>query len=1110
MTQVTPARLLDSPPEEAFDRLTRLAARLLGAPVALVTFVSDHHAFFKSAVGLPEPWATRRTTPIAYSFCRHVVASGAPLVIEDARRHAAVRANPAIRELGWIAYAGVPLTTPDGRTAGSLCAIDSLPRIWSPRDVALLQDLAASVVTEIELRYPDGRRPAAAPLPPTLPPPPAAAPVDPTSGVFEASALPMGLVLPDGRWLRANRALAHLLGTSPEALAGCPADGFTHPADRGAEAEGSRLLLAGECASYVAEKRLLREGDEPLWVLSTVTLVPDGEGTPAHFLVALQDVSDRKRAELDLRLREERYRLAAETTQDAIWDWDLLTDRIVWDERAEGIFGYRRPTFGASASWWYERLHAEDRERVVTGMHTAIARGAAGWSDQYRFRRADGGYAHVRDRAAIVRDEAGDAVRMVGALVDTSEQTRSELLARGQSRLLEQIAAGLELGAVLDRAVRLVEVHGVDVLACVLVLDAEAGALRLAAGPNLPAGLAGALSAVPLEPDAGPSALAAMRRERVVFGDLARESATERWRGPLLEEGIRASWSTPLFATDGGLLGALEVHCREPRAPGEADLRLAELASHLAEIALERERSQDALARSMQLLEQVLDHLPVGVWVLDRDARVRFGNPAGRAIWGGARYAGREDLAAGRGWWADSGQPIAPGEWAGERALLQGETSLNELVQIETFEGVQKTILSSAVPLRSLDAEIAGAIILNEDITERRAGEEALRRSEEQLRHAQKLEAVGQLAGGIAHDFNNLLTGILSYSDLILQELHADDPIRGDIEQIRHAGQRAAGLTRQLLAFSRRQVLQPRVLSLNGSVAELEPMLRRVAGDRVVLATELDPGLWYVMADPGQLEQVLVNLVANARDAMPAGGRVTIATANLQFHATDDARGNGVRPGAYVTLGVTDTGMGMDVPTQARIFDPFFTTKEPGKGTGLGLSTVYGIVEQSGGHIAVESAPGRGATFTIFLPRHAGPALAAEGQVDRRGLPGGTETLLVVEDEAAVRSSARRLLESHGYTVIEARHGADALRSLEEGDRQIDLVLTDLVMPEMGGRELVERLRTRHPAMKVLFMSGYSERAVNTGGAMPPGTGFLEKPFTVEQLTRRTREMLDA
>ena len=699
----------------------------------------------------------------------------------------------------------------------------------------------------------------------------------------------------------------------------------------------------------------------------------------------------------------------------------------------------------------------------MSGIQSAIARGAETWADAYRFRRADGSYAHVQDRGAIVRDIAGDAVRMVGAMVDSSERIRADQLARGQSGLLEQIAAGLDLGAVLERVARFAESHGSDLLAAVMVLDPSARLLRLAAGPSLPAELRSALAEVAIESDAGLGAAAALRRERVIMADLAGDGGAAAWRAPLLEQGIRAGWSTPLFATDGMLLGTLDVYYREPRAPDETDLRLVEESGHLAEIAIERDRSQEAIARGMQLLEQVLDTLPVGVWVLERDGRIMFGNPAGRAIWGGARYTGIEGFGEYRGWWADTGQAIAPEEWAAARAIRKGETSLNEVVHIESFDGAQKTILNSAVPLRSLDGAILGAILVNQDISDQRAAQEALRRSEEQLRHAQKMEAVGQLAGGIAHDFNNLLTGILSYADLMLQELRPGDPIRADLEQIRHAGDRAAALTRQLLAFSRRQVLQPRVLSLNASVAELDSMLRRLLGADVALETGLDADLGYVLADPGQLEQVLVNLVVNARDAMPTGGRVRIDTANLQLQAADDARGNGVRPGAYVTLSISDTGVGMDVPTQARIFEPFFTTKAPGKGTGLGLSTVYGIVEQSGGHIAVESAPGQGATFTIFLPRYLGSNGPGIVQHDRHTLPNGTETLLLVEDEAAVRGSVRRLLERQGYTVVEARHGADALKIVDAGVQPIDLVLTDLVMPEMGGRELVERLRARQP-----------------------------------------------
>ncbi|MEP6687997.1 MAG: PAS domain S-box protein, partial [Gemmatimonadales bacterium] len=911
----------------------------------------------------------------------------------------------------------------------------------------------------------------------------------------------MGLIESDGRWYRVNRALAGLLGSTPQALAGCAAALSTHPADRSADEEAVRLLGAGECASYTAEKRLLRAGDQPVWVLATVTAMPPG----SH--VAFEDIDDRKQAEAELRAREERYRLAAETTQDPIWDWDLLTDRFVWAEPAAGTFGYRQ-AMPPGMAWWSERVHAEDRERIVGQIQAAIARGATEWSDEYRFRAADGRYRIVRDRATIVRDEADDAVRMVGAPTDVTGRVRAELLAHGQSRLLEQIAVGLDLDRVLERVVRFTEAHGSDLLAAVTVLDPETRMLRLVSGPSLPAELRAALAGVPVSLEAGLSAAAAAGRERVVVADLAAEPAAGAWRGLLLAHGIRASWATPLFATDGALLGTLEVHYLEPRGPDTGDLRVAELAGHLAEIAIERARNEEALARSNRLLEQVLDTLPIGVWVLDRDGLIRFANPAGRAIWGGAGFHGIEDFAAFQGWRAATGEPIAPGEWAVVRAIRTGETVLGEMVQLEGIDGGQRTMLNSAMPLRALDGEIIGAIALHQDISEQRAGEEALRRSEEHLRYAQKMEAVGQLAGGIAHDFNNLLTGILSYSDLVLHELRPDDPIRGDIEQIRHAGQRAAALTRQLLAFSRKQILQPRVLLLNGVVGEVEAMLRRLVGADVALEIELDPALWYVLADPGQLEQVLVNLVVNARDAMPDGGRITLATANLTLSAADDARGNGVRPGAYVTLAVRDTGVGMDVPTQARIFDPFFTTKDAGKGTGLGLSTVYGIVEQSGGHIAVESAPGQGSTFTLFLPRHAGP-VAATGQPDRRGLPGGTETLLLVEDEASVRSSARRLLERHGYSVIEARHGVEALRIVEESDLTIDLVITDLVMPEMGGRELVERLHARQPGLKVLFMSGYSERAVASGGVMPAGTGFVEKPFTVEQLTRRTREILD-
>jgi signal transduction histidine kinase len=497
--------------------------------------------------------------------------------------------------------------------------------------------------------------------------------------------------------------------------------------------------------------------------------------------------------------------------------------------------------------------------------------------------------------------------------------------------------------------------------------------------------------------------------------------------------------------------------------------------------------------------------LQVGVSVVDKEGRIVVANASDRELWGGSRDLGPQEVAEHRGWWADTGEPVRPEDWGALRAI-GGEFSADEEVLIQTAGGEQKTIRSSATPLRDESGEIVGAVNVSEDVTKAKAAEATRARLEEQVHRAQKMEAVGRLAGGIAHDFNNLLTGIMSYSDLILQELRPADPIRADVEQIKDASQRASNLTRQLLAFSRRQILQPRVLSLNAFVLELEPMLGRLAGPAVAVETELAPELGSVLVDPVRLEQVLVNLVVNARESMPEGGRIRISTANWRDEPAPGRETGGGRSQEWVSLWVSDTGIGMDAATQSRIFEPFFTTKPPGSGIGLGLSTAYGIVDQSGGNITVESAPGKGSTFGVHLPRYAGTETP---QPEQRAPAAGKETLLLVEDETPVRESVRRLLEWHGYTVIEARNGADALEIYEGDEQEIDLVLTDLIMPGMGGHELVERLRARHPELRVLFMSGYADKAVTSNGAVREGTAYLEKPFTVELLMRRLREVLE-
>jgi two-component system cell cycle sensor histidine kinase/response regulator CckA len=908
--------LLDTAPEEGFDRLTRMAARLLGASTSLISLVAADRQFFKSAIGLPEPLASQRVAPLSFSFCSTVVGTGEPLIVEDARRHPLLRHSPAVRELGWVAYAGVPLVTREGHVIGSFCVVDRMPRLWSERDIALLQDLAASAITEVELRRELAARHAAEPVRRET--------EEQLHSAIEQIGIGIGLISLDGRWLRVNRAFAELLGESPDDLIGLPAESRTHPDDVASDREASRILLAGEGGSYTMEKRYVTSSGQVVWALVNVSLVTASENQPVHFITAVQDITERKQAEAALEEREERYRLLIQASSEAVRRWDLATDRMEWDRGAIVPLDYQWGTVGDTTDWWYQRIHPDDRERVVAAMDRAINAGERGWSQDYRFRRADGRYAVVRDRAVIILDALGRPTRVVAALTDITQ-------------------AGL----------------------------------------------------------------------------------------------------------------------------------------------------------SEHQLEQALEVLRYGIWIVDLGGRVVRSNAAAREIWGD-RSEVAEALGATRATWGSTGEPVHWQDWPGYRALQRGDSVSGEEILLDAPDGSRRTVLISAVPLRDAHGEIIGSVTTTEDVTATRARELAERQHNEQLQQAQKMDAVGRLAAGIAHDFNNLLTGILSYSDLILQELRPNDPLRNDLEQIRDAGQRAAGLTRQLLAFSRRQLLNPRVVSLNLTVTELEPMLRRLLGPEITLETELEPELGHIVVDPGQIEQVLVNLTLNARDAMRGGGELRLATLNAVLDGM-----------SYVAIRVSDTGVGIDEAIQPRIFEPFFTTKHTGAGRGLGLSTVYGVVEQSGGRIEVESLPGQGATFTIYFPRHWG-AEPAVGTATQRMPQVGTETLLLVEDESAVLSSVRRLLEWHGYTVLEARNGAEALKVYEAHEENIDLVLTDVVMPEMGGHELVELLRARRPDLRVLFMSGYAERAFTSIGSIPAGTGYLEKPFTVETLMRRLREVLDS
>ena len=509
---------------------------------------------------------------------------------------------------------------------------------------------------------------------------------------------------------------------------------------------------------------------------------------------------------------------------------------------------------------------------------------------------------------------------------------------------------------------------------------------------------------------------------------------------------------------------------------------------------------QRAAARAAEMrYHELFDGAPVGLIRCLPDGRILAANAAATRITGYASVSALLDANV-----AD----LYPEE--GDRArviaaLERGETLQDLEIQGRRRDGVLVWVTVNVRPVRDAGGRTLHYEWSLADITERR-------QLESQLRQAQKMEAVGQLAGGVAHDFNNLLTVIGGRCYLMLAKLDPDHALRHEVELVRGAAERAARLTHQLLAFSRKQVLEPRVLDLNETVTGIEPLLRRLIGEDIEIAVTHGADLGRVKADAGQLEQVILNLAVNARDAMPQGGRLVLETADVLVDERAARRAHDLAPGSYVVLSVTDSGHGMDAATRAQIFEPFFTTKEVGKGTGLGLATVYGIVKQSGGFIEVESELGQGASFKVYLPRvEEAMAVPEVGKSSPGTRPRGSETVLLVEDDESLRMLAREILTVQGYAVIEAASPRDALRIHQAHQGRIDLLLTDVVMPEMNGRQLADRLKAARPTMAVLFMSGYTGEALRAGGGVAEFTGqLLQKPFTPDGLTRRVREVLDA
>jgi PAS domain S-box-containing protein len=678
-----------------------------------------------------------------------------------------------------------------------------------------------------------------------------------------------------------------------------------------------------------------------------------------------------------------------------------------------------------------------------------------------------------------------------------------QALAQVDEQILAMVMAHAALPEILDTLCRNIEKRHSGLLCSVLLLDADGKTLRHGAAPSLPKEYCHSIDGAQIGPSVGSCGTAAYTRKQVIVSDIATDPLWADYRHLALPHGLRACWSTPIGSQDGSVLGTFAIYYRERRTPDEEHLQLIAHATHLAAIAMEWDRDKAELSAAESRYRTLVERLPAVTYVAELGASGpwHYVSPQIESMLG---FSPAEWLSDPTSWinriHAEDRENVLAVEehFQEKRDLFQAEYRLlardgrvlwfrDEAVMLPTAEG--QPFLMQGVMY---------------DITERK-------RLEDQLRHSQKMEAVGLLAGGVAHDFNNLLMLIQAHNERLRAGLAPGAPAQKESLGIEHAVTRAASLTGRLLAFSRKQVLQPKVIDLNEVLSEVAKMLDRLIEKNIALRVAPAPQIWPVKADPAQVEQLIMNLAVNARDAMPQGGQLLIETRNAEISGAHPRLRDGVRPGRYMILVVSDTGIGMDSETQAHMFEPFFTTKEPGKGTGLGLAIVYGVVKQLGGWTHVDSKPGQGTTFEIYLPRAEETKAPAtvEKILDLASVPKGTETILLVEDEDGIRELATDFLQGRGYMVLTAMDGHEALRIAEGHEDLIHLLVTDIVMPNVGGKELSERLRQVRPQIKVLFMSGYPDHPALASADLGTQSTVLQKPFSLDMLAHKVRGLLD-
>ncbi len=811
-------------------------------------------------------------------------------------------------------------------------------------------------------------------------------------------------------------------------------------------------------------------------------------GGQACLLTVCRDLTSQKQKEGEVQRQQDFLRKVLDANPNLVFvkDWDgkfTLANRAVaeiYGTTPEGLVGKTDADFNPKPEEVANFLR-DDREVMSTGREKIIP--AEPVTDA---RTGEVRWFQTRKTPLFSGD--GMATHVLGVSTDVSEHKRAALLQAALFRIAETASSPADLRAMFA-AIHAIVGGLMDARNFYIALyDQASGLLSFPYFVDTED-----VTPAPKKPGKGLTEYVLRTGQPLlaspeVFDGLVRRGEAESIGAPSVD------WlGVPLKAAEQAF-GVLVVQSYTENVRfSERDKEILAFVSQQVANAIEHKRSEEALRRSEASYRSLIEGAAYGIYRSNLQGKLLEVNPALVEMLG---YASEGELLS---------RNMATDVYADptERARLiaqhQGQDRFRGVeVNWKRKDGSVLAVRLTGRPVVDAKGELEYFEGIVENVAERRA-------LEEQLRQSQKMEAVGQLAGGIAHDFNNLLEVIMGYSDLLVESLPPENPHRRQAEEIYKAGKRAAGLTRQLLAFSRKQVLQPRVLDLNAIVTDLTKLLRRTIGEHIEFSARLAPALARVKADPNQIEQILMNLAVNARDAMLHGGSLRVETTNLRVDEKLALQHTGLRPGEYVLLIVTDTGSGMDLKVQARVFEPFFTTKEKGKGTGLGLATVYGIVKQSDGYISVESAPGQGTTFRIYLPQVAAEA-SAPAQAETPPRVTGSETILLVEDEESVRRLARAFLENRGYTVLEARDGAHAIELCERQSQLIHLMVTDVVMPKMSGHELAQRVAPLRPDMRVLFVSGYTGDSLAQLG---PSAAFLEKPFGPGDLVKKVRQILD-